>query len=358
MIINPVKTNIITGFLGVGKTSLIKQLLNQKPEHEVWAVLVNEFGEIGIDAGLINGASQTGVVIKEVAGGCLCCAAGVPIQVAINQIIQRAKPDRLLIEPTGLGHPQEMINVLSAPHYAQVINLQASVCLVDARKLAKPRYRDHATYRQQLLIADIIVASKTELYQHNELEVLDDFLHQLAISPRVLQGGEHFQSSAFIHAIYAGLNTPARNKPSKVNPLQRSSLLNSATAGSNVWFNQADDTPTPALMEGEVVCKLNQGEGCYSIGWLISASVTFNFDLLLQWVEAFKRPDIIRLKAVMITLDGILGINMVDSILHLSELDEAVDSRLEIITEQPLNSAELQQSLLACIENDDNNVLF
>ncbi|GAA0789952.1 MULTISPECIES: CobW family GTP-binding protein [Pseudomonadati] len=354
MIINPVKTNIITGFLGVGKTSLIKQLLSHKPEHEVWAVLVNEFGEIGIDAGLINGANHTGVVIKEVAGGCLCCAAGVPIQVAINQIIQRAKPDRLLIEPTGIGHPQEIIKVLSAPHYAQVINLQASVCLVDARKLALQSYRDHDTYRQQLLIADLIVTSKTELYQHNELVDLQDFLSQLVISPRVLQGGNYFLSDDFINEILASLNTPARKKTSTVNTSQHSSaptsLLNRATSESSMWFNQIDEAPTPVLMEGEIICKLNQGDGCYSIGWLISPSMTFNFDLLMRWVETFKRPDIIRLKAVMITFDGILGINMVDSTLHLSELDEAVDSRLEIITEHSLNSAELQQSLIACID--------
>lgn len=60
MIIKPVNTNVITGFLGVGKTSLIKQLLKHKPENEVWAVLVNEFGEIGIDAGLINTSPAEG----------------------------------------------------------------------------------------------------------------------------------------------------------------------------------------------------------------------------------------------------------------------------------------------------------
>lgn len=134
MIIKAIPTNIITGFLGVGKTSLIKQLLKTKPEGETWAVLVNEFGEVGIDAGLMD-ASDSGVQIREVAGGCMCCAAGVPTQVAINQLIARAKPDRLLIEPTGLGHPNEIIKVLSAPHYHNVIRLQSTLCLIDARKL-------------------------------------------------------------------------------------------------------------------------------------------------------------------------------------------------------------------------------
>ncbi|WP_304438858.1 GTP-binding protein, partial [Oleiphilus sp. HI0086] len=99
-----VPTNIITGFLGVGKTSAILNLLKQKPDNERWAVLVNEFGEIGVDGSLFQGQSsqEQGVFIKEVPGGCMCCASGLPMQIALNQLLSRAKPDRLLIEPTGL----------------------------------------------------------------------------------------------------------------------------------------------------------------------------------------------------------------------------------------------------------------
>ncbi|MBB1440198.1 GTP-binding protein, partial [Shewanella sp. SG41-4] len=154
MITKPINTNIITGFLGVGKTTLISQLLANKPKDEVWAVLVNEFGEIGIDGGLLNAtaagnensdpdatpAKPTSIVIKEVSGGCLCCVSGLPTQVAINQLIQQTKPDRLLIEPTGLGHPAEIVKLLTSEYYQNVITLQSSVCLVDARKVSDPRY--------------------------------------------------------------------------------------------------------------------------------------------------------------------------------------------------------------------------
>lgn len=95
------KTNLITGFLGSGKTTTIRHLLAHKPDRERWAVLVNEFGEIGIDGALL---ADSGAVLKEIPGGCMCCVNGLPMQVGLNMLLQQAKPDRLLIEPTGLGH--------------------------------------------------------------------------------------------------------------------------------------------------------------------------------------------------------------------------------------------------------------
>ncbi len=76
-------TNLVMGFLGVGKTTAILDLIKQKPKHENWAVLVNEFGKIGIDGAIYVNA---GVTVKEIAGGCLCCAVGVPFQISLNRI--------------------------------------------------------------------------------------------------------------------------------------------------------------------------------------------------------------------------------------------------------------------------------
>ena len=98
-----IETNIITGFLGAGKSTAILNLLEQKPDNERWAVLVNEFGEVGIDGGMLAGNSDSGVYIREVPGGCMCCAAGLPMQMAMNMLLARAKPTRLIIEPTGLS---------------------------------------------------------------------------------------------------------------------------------------------------------------------------------------------------------------------------------------------------------------
>lgn len=140
-----IPTNVITGFLGAGKTTAILHLLKQKPEHERWAVLVNEFGEVGIDGSLLAGqkTEDQGVFIREVPGGCMCCAAGLPMQIALNMLLARAKPDRLLIEPTGLGHPKEVLAVLAAEHYQEVLDLRSTITLVDARKAHETRYTNH-----------------------------------------------------------------------------------------------------------------------------------------------------------------------------------------------------------------------
>lgn len=97
-----IPTNVITGFLGVGKTTAILHLLKSNPSNERWAILVNEFGEIGVDGSLLQGqySESHGVYIREVPGGCMCCAAGLPMQVALNQLLTRAKPQRLSVQGT------------------------------------------------------------------------------------------------------------------------------------------------------------------------------------------------------------------------------------------------------------------
>lgn len=108
------RTNLITGFLGSGKTTSILHLLAQKPADEKWAVLVNEFGEVGIDGALL---ADSGALLKEIPGGCMCCVNGLPMQVGLNTLLRQGKPDRLLIEPTGLGHPKQILDILTAAVY-------------------------------------------------------------------------------------------------------------------------------------------------------------------------------------------------------------------------------------------------
>lgn len=153
------KTNLITGFLGSGKTTSILHLLANKDPAEKWAVLVNEFGEVGIDGALL---ADSGALLKEIPGGCMCCVNGLPMQVGLNTLLRQGKPDRLLIEPTGLGHPKQILDLLTAPVYEPWIDLRATLCILDPRLLLDEKSVANDNFRDQLAAADIIVANKAD----------------------------------------------------------------------------------------------------------------------------------------------------------------------------------------------------
>ena len=157
-----IPTTIVTGFLGAGKTTAINHLLSEKPAGERWAVLVNEFGQVGVDAALIGPVA--GVFIREIAGGCLCCTAQPAFEVALNRLIRDTSPDRILIEPTGIGHPLKIISTLTGGYYRDVLDLRATICLVDARKLEDSKYLEHPAFRDQLNLADVLVGNKADYY--------------------------------------------------------------------------------------------------------------------------------------------------------------------------------------------------
>jgi len=172
----PIPTHLITGFLGVGKTTAIRHLLAHRPAGERWAVLVNEFGQVGVDEQLMEGED---VAIRQVPGGCLCCVSSQAFTVGLNRLIREERPERILIEPTGLGHPARVIETLTGEFYRQVLDLGAVITLMDARHLASPRHREHPTWQDQIRLADVLVANKADLYSDAEREVFLDFARTL-----------------------------------------------------------------------------------------------------------------------------------------------------------------------------------
>jgi len=151
---------VVTGFLGVGKTSSILHLFRGKPPNERWAVLVNELGEVGIDGPIL---AADGVWVREIAGGCICCSAGLELQVALVRIFRDVKPERLLIEPTGVAHPATVLDVLRRPGLREVAEVRATITLVDPRHLANSRVRASEVWQDQTALADVLVANKLDL---------------------------------------------------------------------------------------------------------------------------------------------------------------------------------------------------
>ena len=164
-----IPTHLLTGMLGAGKTTVLRHLINQRPAHERWAVLVNEFGDMGMDGDWLR---DTGVAVREVHGGCMGCTAAVTLRVELNRLLREAQPTRLLIEPTGLGHPGELLALLGDSHYQGVLDIASTVCLIDPRRLREPRFAASPLWQQQIAVADRVVGSKAELWDQ---QARDDF---------------------------------------------------------------------------------------------------------------------------------------------------------------------------------------
>ena len=139
---------------------------------------MNEFGEVGIDGNLFveNTDSQSGITVSQVPGGCMCCSNGLPFQMALSVLLAKSQADRLLIEPTGLGHPKEVLAMLSRDYYREVLDIHATLSLVDARKIGDSRYTSNDTFNQQLEVAEVIIANKSDLYGPNDYSELLDYI--------------------------------------------------------------------------------------------------------------------------------------------------------------------------------------
>lgn len=329
----PIPTNIITGFLGVGKTTAIKNLLLAKPSHENWSVLVNEFGEIGIDGTIFK---EQGVSVREVPGGCMCCVAGLPMKVALNFLIATTKPDRIIIEPTGLGHPADVIASLTAEDYQDVIELRATVTLVDPRKLSDSRYTEHQTFNDQIAVADVLIGNKIDACSADDLALWNSWSAELTPPKTPLGTTEQgiFPLAWLDLPRHASASVaPAAHQQSRLNP--RTNLVN----------------PKVALPEGQdFVRRENASADGFSVGWLIRPDWVFHFNPLFGWLSGL---DCWRAKAVMRTQEGVYLFNAENGVLTINEFQgEAADSRIEIIDDKKLPVEELEATLLSLRIND------
>lgn len=163
-----IRIHIFTGFLGTGKTTAIIELLERKPPEEQWAIVVNEFGKISIDGKTLSSGAE-GQSVFEISGGCICCSAKAYFLEDMEKIISTGRFDRIIVEPSGLGGTDH-ITELVAQH--PELQLMPVVCLVDITMIVNPRLKLLPIYRSQILKADFVLFSKSELLTEPELTVL------------------------------------------------------------------------------------------------------------------------------------------------------------------------------------------
>ena len=161
------KIDIISGFLGAGKTTLIKKLLGEALKGQQVVLIENEFGEIGIDGGFLKDA---GVNITEMNSGCICCSLVGDFGTALKDVITKFNPDRIIIEPSGVGKLSDVIKAVQGVAEDAPIELNSLVTVADANKCKMYMKNFGEFYNNQVESAHTIVLSRTQNMKQDKLE--------------------------------------------------------------------------------------------------------------------------------------------------------------------------------------------
>jgi len=304
--IQNVPTHLFLGFLGVGKTSAILSCFKQKPNHERWAVLVNEFGKLGIDGKIYD---AKGIHVKEVPGGCLCCAVGLPFQVAIMQILKEQRPDRLFIESSGASHADGVIKTLQQDNFKHVLDLKAKVCIIDPNHLTDKLYFNNINYQAQLNASDVIIVNKIDQSDDNALKQLDHLL--VSFKP---------QKSLIQKTSFGDIDLQCLN----------ADLIDHSR--QSVKFFSVQTTPI----------------NFKTMGWDFNANDIFNASKLALWMQ---QSFFIRVKGIVNTQRGWRSFNAVNQETHIANIKPQQRARIEIIIDKDelMTTHSLKTQLHNCI---------
>jgi G3E family GTPase len=165
----PIPVHIVAGFLGTGKTTAIRHQLAARAGERV-AVIVNDFGDAGLDEAVLSG--ERSFAIRNIPGGCVCCTAPEGFIDALGAVLAE-KPDRLIIEPTGLARPQDLVDTIRRSAHREALALGPLVVLVDPARLGPRAREDAELIALQAGIADVLVANRTDLASEEALARFD-----------------------------------------------------------------------------------------------------------------------------------------------------------------------------------------
>lgn len=161
------KIDIISGFLGAGKTTLISKLLKESLKDEKVVLIENEYGEIGIDGGFLQ---NSGIEIKEMNSGCICCSLAGDFETSLKEVIETYHPDRIIIEPSGVGKLSDVMAAVTNLHMDDEIVLNSASTVADASKVKVYMKNFGEFFNNQIEHAGTIVLSRTQNVSKDKLD--------------------------------------------------------------------------------------------------------------------------------------------------------------------------------------------
>ena len=169
------KIDIVSGFLGAGKTTFIKKLLAEVLHDTKTVLIENEFGEIGIDGGFLR---ESGIEIREMNSGCICCSLVGDFGTSLLDVIEKYHPDRILIEPSGVGKLSDVIKAVEGVKATEEIKLNSAVAVVDAIKCKMYMKNFGEFFINQIENAGTIILSRTDVIKEEKLKVCIDLIRE------------------------------------------------------------------------------------------------------------------------------------------------------------------------------------
>ena len=171
-----VKVEIFSGFLGAGKTQLIKKLIEEGYYKERIAIIENEFGEVSIDGAILK---RTNTLVKEINAGCICCQVTGDFKESIIDVVENCNVDRLLVEPTGVAKLSDIKKVFTDKELKDIAEVEKAITVVDAEKIDLYLTNFKSFFINQIKNADIIILSRTQNVTNEEVRRLQEEISKL-----------------------------------------------------------------------------------------------------------------------------------------------------------------------------------
>ena len=177
------KVDIISGFLGAGKTTLISKLLKEALPDEQVVLIENEFGEIGIDGGFLK---DSGVEIREMNSGCICCSLVGDFGTSLKEVVDKYHPDRIIIEPSGVGKLSDVIKAVKDLHIENEIRLNSASTVADASKVKMYMKNFGEFFNNQIEHAGTIILSRTQNVSEDKLKKAIEMIRSLNADAHII----------------------------------------------------------------------------------------------------------------------------------------------------------------------------
>lgn len=197
------KVDIISGFLGAGKTTFIRELISKVYQDEKIVLIENEFGEIGIDSRFMQNA---GIQVTEMNSGCICCTLVGDFAVALKKVVEEYHPDHILIEPSGVGKLSDVARAVLDMREEAGVTLHSSITVVDGKKIRMYMKNFGEFFNNQIEHASVLVVSRTQSMDERKLKECVGLIREHnEHAPLITTPWEHLSGEAIAEAIEANV---------------------------------------------------------------------------------------------------------------------------------------------------------